>query len=89
VSQKTLGKVAGLDPNTTSQIIKGLEKKKLVKRDVSSDARIKNPFLTTKGKSILSKAMPKVEKADQAFFHSLSPKENETMLKIFQKLSND
>src|SRR5262245_26897898 len=53
-TQAAIGKMARLDPNTTSQIIKGLEKRELIRREPSLDGRAKNPFLTTKGRKILS-----------------------------------
>jgi DNA-binding MarR family transcriptional regulator len=67
-TQAAIGKMAGLDPNTTSQIIKGLEQKKLIKRDKSSDGRAKNVSLTSNGTKTLSRAMPAVEEADAKFF---------------------
>jgi len=88
VTQAMIGKIAGLDPNTTSQIIKGLEQKKLIKRKQSSDGRAKNPILTIKGTEILAKALPAVETTDALFFDSLSNKEMEHIVRIFQKLIN-
>lgn len=85
-TQAAIGKLAGLDPNTTSQIIKGLEQKELVKRDKSSDGRAKNVFLTSYGTTILSRAMPAVEKADAKFFSILTKEETSTLLETFQKL---
>lgn len=35
VTQAAVGKMAGLDPNTTSQILKGLEQKGLIEHDPS------------------------------------------------------
>ncbi|MBA3721420.1 MAG: MarR family transcriptional regulator [Parachlamydiaceae bacterium] len=86
VTQVAIGRMAGLDPNTTSQIIKGLEQKELVKREQSSDGRAKNTFLTRNGSQILSVALPAVEKGDAQFFENLSPKEMESMINIFHKL---
>lgn len=86
VTQALIGKMAGLDPNTVSQVIRGLEQKKLVMREKSSDGRAKNPSLTTKGSSILKKAMPAVETKDAEFFHNLTVEERECMMNIFQKL---
>lgn len=85
-TQAAVGKLAGLDPNTTSQIIRGLEQKDLIKREPSSDGRAKNPFLTTKGKKILAKALPVVEATDAKFFNILTKKEMEIAIEIFQKL---
>ncbi len=88
VSQAVIGDMAGLDPNTTSQIIRGLETKKLVKRLPSSkDVRVKNPLLTPKGKQTLVKALPAVESADGEFFKALNVQETKLLLKVFQKLT--
>lgn len=87
VTQKEVGKMANLDPNTTSQIVKGLEKKGLLKREPSLDGRAKNPFLTELGKEILRKALPIVEAEDQHFFRNLNNDEMRVMLEIFNKLT--
>jgi len=86
VTQIAIGKMAGLDPNTTSQIIRGLEQKRLVEREPSSDSRAKNPFLTTDGVKVLTKALPLVETTDARFFQSLSQRELNFALKLFEKL---
>lgn len=86
VTQAAVGKMAGLDPNTVSQIIKGLEKKALLLREKSSDGRAKNPLLTKKGKELLKRAMPAVEARDGDFFKSLRGKEMDDTIGIFQKL---
>ncbi len=86
VTQALIGKMAGLDPNTVSQIIRGLEQKELIMREKSSDGRAKNPILTMKGSDILKKALPAVETKDTEFFHHLTAEEKECMISIFQKL---
>lgn len=86
VTQALIGKMAGLDPNTVSQIIRGLEQKELINREKSSDGRAKNPILTMKGSAILKKAMPAVEMKDAEFFQKLTKEEIECMMGIFQKL---
>lgn len=87
VTQAAIGRMAGLDPNTTSQIIRGLEQKSLIKREQSPDGRAKNPILTAEGNQILTQALPAVETIDAQFFNSLSNKEMEYMIRIFQKLT--
>lgn len=87
VTQAAIGKMAGLDPNTTSQILRGLEQKELIRREASPDARARNPILTQEGSEILTKALPAVELADNQFFNCLSNKEMEQMIQIFQKLA--
>lgn len=86
VTQATIGKMAGLDPNTVSQIIRGLEQKELIVREKSSDGRAKNPILTVRGSNILKKAMPAVETKDAEFFNNLTVEERDSMIGIFQKL---
>lgn len=85
-NQAAIGKMAGLDPNTNSQIIKGLEQKSLIKRDPSSDGRAKDVSLTSKGSQILSNALPAVERMDSNFFNSLKESEINALLAVFQKL---
>jgi DNA-binding MarR family transcriptional regulator len=86
VTQAAIGKMAGLDPNTVSQVIRGLEHKELVMREKSSDGRAKNPILTIKGSEIIKRALPAVETKDAEFFHTLTEEEKKCMLGIFQKL---
>lgn len=85
-NQVAIGKIAGLDPNTTSQIITGLEKKGLIKREASSDGRAKNPKLTAQGNGLLAQALPAVEQEDNKFFNVLSLQELEKLVRIFQKI---
>lgn len=86
VTQAVIGKMAGLDPNTNSQIIKGLEQKEMINRVQSSDARAKNVSLTGKGSNILNQALPAVEKADAQFFGLLKINELNLLIQAFQKL---
>ena len=87
VTQAAIGKMAGLDPNTVSQILKGREKKTLIIREQPSDGRAKNPVLTKKGSNILKKALPAVEAKDQEFFEDLTLEEMECMVGLFNKLT--
>ncbi len=86
INQIDISKASGLDPNTTSQIIRGLELKNLIQRTRSVNERSKNPSLTERGFNILSKALPAVEKSDMKFFESLSEKDSSDFVKISQKL---
>lgn len=86
VTQVSVGKMAGLDPNTISQILRGLEAKKIIKRVSSSDSRAKNPLLTVKGFNLLIEALPAVEKADCKFFENLCAEETDVLIQIFHKI---
>ncbi|HEY2810991.1 MAG TPA: MarR family transcriptional regulator [Rhabdochlamydiaceae bacterium] len=88
VTQIAIGNMVGLDPNTTSQVIKGLEHKELIKRVRSTDGRAKNVFLTPKGTKTLNRALPAVEQTDAAFFSPLSKSESSSLIDLFQKLTN-
>lgn len=71
-SQAEIGRQAGLDPNTTSQILRSLHAKSLIKRFRSKDERSKHPILTASGTQRLAEALPAVEKADAQFFASVN-----------------
>lgn len=86
ITQVVIGKMVGLDPNTNSQVIKGLERKELITRNSSSDGRAKNVFLTAKGSEVLNQALPAVERADAQFFNVLTKTETGSLVDMFQKL---
>ncbi len=86
ISQIDISRTAGLDPNTTSQILRGLEKKKLIKRTRSLNERSKSPILTAIGLDLLTHALPAVEVTDQFFFDRLSENEMAQFMYVFKKL---
>lgn len=86
VSQIDIGRMAALDPNNTSQILRSLEAKKFINRKHSVDERSKNPVITDLGWAVLTKALPAVEQADAQFFSKLMDSEVNTMVQLFQKL---
>ena len=88
-TQAAIGKMAGLDPNTISQIINGLEKKRLIKRNAASDGRAKNPNLTKLGNELLAKSLPAVEQADHGFFNTITHNELNDLVRIFQQILKD
>ncbi len=84
-TQAAIGKLASFDPNTTSQILRGLEQKELIERIQSTDARAKHPQLTSKGHIILTNALPAVEHQDIEFFSTFTKKELQQLMQLFQK----
>lgn len=86
ISQIDISRTAGLDPNTTSQVLRGLEAKKLIKRTRSLNERSKSPMLTGIGLDVLKKALPAVEATDQFFFDRLHENEMAKYMDIFKKL---
>lgn len=85
-TQAAIGKLAGLDPNTMSQIFAGLEKKKLIKRTISSDGRARNPQTTKNGDEVLARALPAVEQADREFFDEITHNDLDGLVSVFQKM---
>lgn len=85
-SQAEIGRHAGLDPNTTSQILRGLQTKKLISRSHTVDDRSKHPVLADSGAALLSKALPAVESADAVFFAAIDLKKS-GMLAALQSLA--
>lgn len=71
VSQAALGRHVRLDPNTMSQILRGLEKRGLIRRDTGRDTRAKNPSLSEEGARLVAAAVPLVEAVDARFFRPM------------------
>lgn len=86
INQIDVSRATGLDPNTISQILRGLEAKKLIQRKRTLDERSKNPSLTAVGFEKLAQALPAVEQADKEFFSFLNLKEISELIYVFQKL---
>lgn len=86
VSQVEIGRHAGLDPNTTSQVLRSLELKSFIARKRSTDERSKYTTLTILGSECLTKALPAVELADGQFFSLLNKTESAQLIKILLKL---
>ena len=51
-----------------SQILRGLEGRRLIDRRHRLDGRAKQPLLTAAGDALVGRALPAVEAADAAFF---------------------
>ena len=81
-TQIAISRQAGLDPNTTSQVLRGLQAKKLIER--SEGGRDKYPVLTKSGTLSLQKALPAVERADKEFFAHI---DSITLTKHLQELN--
>lgn len=73
VTQIVIAAHAKTDVMLTSNVIRALEKKQLVKRAThSTDTRAKKVFLTDLGATTLQKAVKKVEAFDRSFFSVLA-----------------
>lgn len=73
LSQAEISSRSGVDPMTTSQVIRALERNELVTRTASpDDKRAQRVTLSSNGRSLVRRAQPKVEKADADFFAKAS-----------------
>ncbi len=69
ISQAAASAASGVDPMTTSQVLRGLESRDLVLRTPHpEDRRAHRVTVTTNGRAVVKKATPKVDKADAEFF---------------------
>lgn len=78
-----------IDPMTTSQVVRTLQKKELISRkEHQTDTRAKTIEITEKGKNIIKKAIIAVEKLDKEFFSSLGTSQgafNSHLLTLLEK----
>ena len=90
VTQVELAKHVSCDITTTSQILRCLEKKGLIKRiNKAGNEKSKYPQLTELGYKILKPAIKTVEEVDKIFFNLLAPSELNNFKQIALKLVND
>ena len=69
LSQAEVSDRSGVDPMTTSQVLRSLQGRGLVGREASTeDKRAFRVTATTEGRALVKKALPKVERTDSEFF---------------------
>jgi DNA-binding MarR family transcriptional regulator len=69
-NQLTLARQAGTDVKMTSQVLRKLEAKGLIRRDVdTADTRARRLHVTDRGAELAAQAIATVEAADTRFFH--------------------
>lgn len=83
ITQIILSQETGIDPMTTSTILRNLEKKNLVTRTESKiDTRARVVKITDDGRALLLKAIEKVESIHEDLFSSIDEKALVTQLQI-------
>ena len=71
-NQLTLARQAGTDVKMTSQVLRKLETKGLIRRDVdTADTRAKRLHVTDRGATLAAQAIAAVESADARFFRPI------------------
>lgn len=75
-TQVSLSNFTQIDPMTTSQIVRNLEKKTfIIRKEHKTDTRAKVVEITSKGEDSIKKAIFEVEAFDKRFFGKLGEKQ--------------
>ena len=86
LTQSRISRLSGIDPMTTSQVLRALEAAALIQRvDHPKDPRAKSIMVTRAGRDLARKAIVVVEEADAAFFEPLAP-DTARLVAMFQAL---
>ena len=86
LTQARISQLSGIDPMTTSQVLRALETASLIERvDHPTDPRAKSIMVTRAGRDLARKAVVVVEETDAAFFEPLAG-DTARLVKMFQAL---
>jgi MarR family transcriptional regulator, organic hydroperoxide resistance regulator len=86
LSQTRIAQLTGIDPMTTSQVLRALEASALIeRRDHPTDPRAKLIAVTRAGRDLARKAVVVVENADAAFFKPVAT-DGAQLVDLFQAL---
>jgi DNA-binding MarR family transcriptional regulator len=86
LTQSRISRLSGIDPMTTSQVLRALEAAALIRRvDHPKDPRAKSIMVTRAGRDLARKAIVVVEETDAAFFEPLAP-DTARLVAMFQAL---
>ena len=86
LTQSRVSQLSGIDPMTTSQVLRALEAASLIERvDHPTDPRAKSIMVTRAGRDLARKAIVVVEETDAAFFEPLAA-DTARLVKMFQAL---
>jgi MarR family transcriptional regulator, organic hydroperoxide resistance regulator len=89
LTQARVAQLAGIDPMTTSQVLRALQTAGLIERDEHpTDPRAKQIVATRAGRDLARKAVVVVEETDAAFFQPVA-QNGAQLIKLFQALAHD
>jgi DNA-binding MarR family transcriptional regulator len=81
-SQIALAEFAGTDVKMTSQVVRSLERKDLVEREIDpADSRARRLRVTRRGARLAPRAIDVVQETDAAFFREIPPAEGLGLLR--------
>ena len=90
VTQKDLSDKSGIDPMTTSTILRTLQKKKLITRKTNKkDSRTRLISLSDEGRVIVQKSMEKIKILNNSFFSPLKSHQKQFLQDLVTLLMSD
>lgn len=90
IIQNNLAFITNRDKASLTRLIDTMEKKELVSRTHSSnDRRVKQVFITEKGKTLIESAMPVLDEMMKDVQKGLSQKEIDDTIKVLKKISKN
>ena len=86
-SQKDIGEFFGIKHTTTINILKRLEEKQLVYREINSEnARYRDVYLTEEGKQKISRVRKKREKMDERMLGKMNERDRDELLRLLNEV---
>tara|TARA_Y100000741_G_scaffold347368_1_gene314578 strand:+ start:85 stop:546 length:462 start_codon:yes stop_codon:yes gene_type:complete len=76
ISQNIVSFFSGIDVSVTSVILKMLENKRFIKREINDDNRKKTIIMLSAGKKIFEDIYPKIKIEEQEIFEKLQSEQN-------------
>jgi len=87
INQQELGTLMNVDRTTISGLLERLERLELVQRGQDPrDRRSWVIFVTKKGKALKEKLLPKLDRVSKEISRTLTLKEQETLIKLLNKI---
>jgi len=91
VSSSALARRLGVAPQSSHEIVSGLERRGLIRRieDMDGYRRVLRVYLTPKGAALLTKCDKQVARFEESFFGDFSPQELATFRALLTRLIRD
>ncbi|HEY4075176.1 MAG TPA: MarR family transcriptional regulator [Herbaspirillum sp.] len=87
MDQTALGFELGLDRTNTADVLRRLEERGLVMREVSKqDGRVRNAFTTKEGEKIIKTMYPAMLRAQERLLEPLNEAENKKFMQLLHKI---
>ena len=86
MDQTSISTELGLDRTTTADVVRRLEDKMLIKRQVNpNDKRSRQVYITSYGIEIMEQLRPRMQRAQERLIEPLSPEEQEQFMFLLAK----